>query len=57
MKSSGMGEKMEDKTVPHFESKLTLEEIEENFANVDLYDGLMDALQEVLEQERSHRVD
>lgn len=48
---------MEDKTVPHFESKLTLEEIEENFANVDLYDGLMDALQEVLEQERSHRVD
>lgn len=55
MKFSGMGEKLEEKTVLLFETKLTLEEIEENFANVDLYDGLMNALQEVLEQERSHR--
>lgn len=46
---------MEEKAVLCFETKLTLEDIEENFTNVDLYDGLMNALQEVLEQERSHR--
>ena len=39
-----------------FESSLTLEEIEANFANVDSYEQIMDALQEALEYERaSHR--
>lgn len=48
---------MGNKTVLNFESKLTLEEIEENFVDVDLYTELMDALQEALERERTHRGD
>lgn len=45
---------MEDKTVLLFETKLTLGEINQNFADVDLCAGLMEALQEALEQERTH---
>lgn len=33
---------------PRFQSKLTLEEIEENFKNVDFFSGIMDGLQEAL---------
>lgn len=44
----------EDKTELSFDSKLTLEEIERNFMDVDLYDGLIDALQEALEREKTH---
>lgn len=37
-----------------FESALTLEEIERNFADADLYEGLIAALSEALEfEERS----
>ena len=47
---------MEDKTVLRFEAKLTLEEIEVNFADVDLYEGLIAALSEALGfEERSNR--
>lgn len=40
-----------------FESSLTLEEIEANFANVDSYEQIMDALQEALEYERARYCD
>jgi putative transcriptional regulator len=33
---------------PKFESSLSMEEIEENFKNVDFFSGLMDGLQEAL---------
>lgn len=43
---------MEEKTVLHFESKLTLEEVNQNFADVDLYEGLDAALSEALGYEK-----
>lgn len=43
---------MEDKAVLRFETKLTLEEINQNFVDVDLYEGLTAALSEALEYER-----
>ena len=33
-----------------FESSLSIEEIENNFKNIDLFSGIMDSLQEILEQ-------
>lgn len=39
-----------------FDASLSVEEIEANFANVDFYEQIMDALQEALEYERArHR--
>ena len=40
---------MEDHAQLSFSSQLTLEEIERNFADVDLYEGLIAALSEALE--------
>ena len=47
---------LEDHAQLLFSSQLTLEEIERNFANVDLYAGLVAALSEALGfEERSKR--
>ena len=47
---------MENHAQLSFSSQLTLEEIERNFADVDLYEGLIAALSEALEfEERSKR--
>lgn len=47
---------LEDHAQLSFSSQLTLEEIERNFADVDLYEGLIAALSEALEfEERSKR--
>lgn len=37
------------------ETQLTLEEIANNFADVNLYDGLMEALHEALKYEKTHK--
>ena len=39
---------------PTFQSTLTQEEIEKNFENFDVYEGLMAGLQEALEQEKEN---
>ena len=47
---------MENHAQLSFSSQLTLEEIERNFADVDLYEGLIAGLSEALEfEERSKR--
>lgn len=38
---------------PSFRSSLTMDEIEENFKDVDLFSGIMEGLQEALDNERS----
>lgn len=44
--------KLEEKAVLLFETKLTLEEVNQNFADVDLYEGLDAALSEALGYEK-----
>lgn len=36
----------------HFKSSLTLEEIENNFKDIDLFSGIVESLEEVLEFEK-----
>lgn len=38
-----------------FETQLTLEEIANKFADVNLYDGLMEALHGALEYKKTHK--